>query len=236
MELIEEPKAGCDVRDLRAPLAAVVRVVNSLSKLKIISSLVRNALTLTDAEGGTTLELMLGTGGSTAATVVSYPWQPYLSPWQGAGSDPNADTRKLRFRIYDGSVNGDTPSNMTQEFLAFGTASSSPIDEASSVLTIAYWKATISETTLGGGGYIMGQPQILLVQGTRNSSLVGILSPPGIGEDGSLPPYIVGQICKVLWYGGSLHFLPGLDRDLSLSPLVTGSIGGVASRGFIYSS
>lgn len=227
------PTKAMDVRAYWRALGTCAKVCNALLNVTFVRGASFDKLEI--SEGNATLSLQDGGGASVVASVAT-PWQPRPSPWTGTGADPHAADRAQRFRLYDGSVNNDTPSNMTQEFVAFAGTGTGATDEASSILTIVYWQCDLSETTLGNGDYILARPEIKLAQGTRDDSLVTLVTPPVFGDDGSLPTHIIGQIVKVLWYAGGLHFLPGLSADLSITPVVTGFSGGVAGRGFFYSA
>ena len=183
--------------------------------------------------GGTTLDVDILMAATPATT---YPWQPYRSMWTGTGADPNAADRVLRFRLRDSAVNGYTPSNMNTEFLAFGDATDSEIEEKDAVVTIVYWQADVAETATSQGDLQFSKPAIMTVEATVDQGLTDVITPPAFGTDGSLPSYIVGQICKVSWWGGTLHFPPGLSSYQSVVLAVSGAFGGVVQRGFFYSS
>ena len=172
----------------------------------------------------------------TASIAAVTPWQASLSPWTGQGSDPYAGSRDSRFRLNDGNVNGQTPSNMNQEFVAFGDITDTGIEEQDAVITFAYWQASVHETQTGQGDFGMDRPEIKTIEGQVGDSLVNLISPPDIGADGSFPPYIVGQICIVQNYGGALHFPPGLNAYLGVVPVVTGALDGIVTRQFQYTT
>ena len=174
-------------------------------------------------------------GASSDAPVLT-PWQASLSPWTGTGADPHASDRGKRFRLNDGNVNNQTPTNMAAEFVAFGDIADAGITQADAVVTYVYWQASISESQTGQGDFQMQRPQIMTTEGAPGDSLTDLVSPPDFGDDGSFPSYIIGQICPVSLWGGALHFPPGLSAYLSVVPVVSGALNGITSRQFLYSS
>jgi hypothetical protein len=156
---------------------------------------------------------------SSAAAAVSYPWQPYLSPWQGTGVDPDASTRALRFRLIGGQCASRTPTNMTAEQLAFGDPTDTEIEEADAVVTQIYLQVPLSEMTLGDGGLLVARPTINIIEG---EDLIDALTgngqtPPTGGSNGSLPAYIVISLGEVSWWGGVLHLPPGFGSYINIA-------------------
>ena len=231
MALIKPPEAGQDVCELWKDVATLAKFINALDQLKVSASQTRNKLTLTESTA--TLELMLG---AAAAGAASYPWQAAPSAWTGPGADPNAATRALRFGLVWGSVNNQTPSNMNGELVAFGDITNTTITQAQAVVTFVYWRASVYETATGQGDFQMDQPVILTAQGGMADNLTALVSPPDFGADGSLPSYVIGQICVVQNYGGALHFPPGLNAYLNVLPVVTGALDGTVTRQFQYTT
>jgi hypothetical protein len=149
------------------------------------------------------------------------PWQAYLSPWQGTGTDPNLATRKARFRLQRGKFSSATPSNMSTEFLAFGDITDTGIEEDDAVYTQVYLTVPVSESSLGSGDVTYGTPEIDTVEG---NDLVAALSGsvPAFGTDGSLPSAIIVPICEIQMYGGAIHFPPGESTYLAATLSVSG--------------
>ena len=233
MPLVDLPTQDDDALDNWKSIVQIGKVINTLAEnLRVVVSQVRNKLTLT--ESSATLELILGSGGAASAPT---PWQLSASPWLGVGPDPYASTRGMRYRIADGAVDDYTPTNMLTELLAFGDPTDTTRTEANAVVTFNYWQAAITETATGSGIATIAAPVIMQVQGGPTDSLRTLIGAPAIDPTtGALPAYIVGQINKCSWWGGSLHFLPGLRSYQSTGLFVSGALGGTVNRGIVYSS
>ena len=174
-------------------------------------------------------------GGANASDPT--PWQLSASPWLGVGADPYAATRTMRYRIGDGAVNDGTPTNMITEFVAFGDPSNATATEAEAVVTLNYWQANIVEIARGSGVVTIGAPTIMQAQGGPQDSLRTLIGAPAIDPaTGALPSYIVGQINKVSYWGGTCHFLPGLRSYQSIGVFLAGELDGVVGRGIVYCS
>lgn len=159
-----------------------------------------------------------------AATV--FPWQPYPSKWRGAGPDPYSVQRKMRFRLYRGKINGQTPANMADEFTAFGNVGDTDIEEDDAVYTQIYAKVTVSEETTGSGLITYSDIGIHIVEGDSLPG-AGVTTPPG-GADGGegngrLPAYVIVPLGEVAWWGGKVHYLPGYRSYLDLTFVTTGT-------------
>lgn len=150
-----------------------------------------------------------------------FPWQAYKSKWKGTGADPSSANRVMRFRLRRGKVNARTPSNMMDEFVAFGDASDTGIEEADAVYTQVYVQQPVSETGLGTGLFTYDRGTIKIVEGDDLED-AGVTDPAG-GGDGSVPAYKIVPICEVAWWGGTLHFPPGVENYLNLSWKVSGT-------------
>jgi hypothetical protein len=160
---------------------------------------------------------------SAAAATPAYPWQGYLSPWTGGGTDPYAATRAQRFKLQRGKFAGETPSNMSDEFVAFGDITDTGITVDDAVYTQVYLSAPVSESSLGAGDVTYGIPTLNTIEGpSLNEALAAASGIPMFGSDGSLPSAIIVPICEVQLYGGAIYFPPGTSTYLDAILSVTG--------------
>ena len=112
---IDVPQSGWKVTQLGAPLIAIAKAINGLRKLQFKES---TKWDFKWEEGGAVIEYVPGGGGSTAAPV-TYPWQPYASPYLGSGNPPA--NQGLKIRVRQGFVYGLSgirfPSNKNIEIV-----------------------------------------------------------------------------------------------------------------------
>lgn len=167
---------------------------------------------------------------------LTFAWMPIESKWKGTGSDPHSGDRVLRFKLCRGKLAGRTPDNMMDEFVAYGNAGDSDIEEDDAVWTQVYLQVPVTEDQLLSGNVSFEKGTLKIIEGTDD--LEDLLDLPGFGEDGSVPAYIVVPLCDVAWWGGSLHFYPGYTSNLDASIAITGvnAQGGVGRDIFVAGS
>ena len=170
---------------------------------------------------------------ASAAPAVTTPWQAYLSLWTGDGNDPlSAAQRAVAYKLYRGKFGGQTPSNMSDEFQAFGDITDTGIEEDDAVYTQVYLSVPVSESNLGVGDVTYGTPTLNSIEGADLVQALGDAI-PSFGTNGSLPSAIIVPICEVANWGGALHFPPGTSTYLDAVLVVTGTaVSGQQMRDF----
>lgn len=178
-------------------------------------------------ETATGLKIDVVTSNSSAA----YVWNLFPSPWQGDGPDPNASDRAERFRILTATINGRTPVNPTDEFVAFGSLDPT-IEEGDAVWTQVYAQCSISESSLGQSDLETERATIMLVQG-RDLQEAGVQT-PAFGDDGSLPSYVIISLGVVKVWGGTAHYQQYYYESIVFT-LANGGGCELSARNFIVS-
>jgi hypothetical protein len=191
---------------------------------------------LSRTTNGTSFRPQAMPSASAAAAAPLAPWQADLSPWTGTGTDPlTAAQRAVAYRLQRGKFAGATPTNMSDEFQAFGDITDTGIEEDDAVYTQVYLTVPVSESSLGSGDVTYAQGTINSIEGGDLVTAVnGTGAPiPDFGSNGSLPAYIVVPIGEIANWGGALHFLPGTSTYLDAILSVTGtSATGQQTRDF----
>ena len=119
--------------------------------------------------------------------------------------------------------------------MAAGDPTDSEIEQQDAVFTCVYLQVPVSETSVGSGDLTVARPTIMTIEGApytdpdnpddtseESADLLAALTannqvPPPFGDDGSLPAYIVIGLFSAQWWGGSLHFDPGIANYLFLT-------------------